>query len=266
MILDVIVEDKKKRLVQHKQKISESEMRRLAGDAAKEKKAGKSFHDALAGTDLAIIGEFKKASPSLGQISQTMELTDRIDAISCLTEEDHFLGNVDYFRQIRAMTSLPMIRKDFIVDPYQIYEAKVIGADCILLIAAILDDARLADYYQLARTLSLDVLMETHDEDEMERVLKIQPEIVGVNNRNLKDFTISLENTKRLRPMVPEGVVFVSESGVTRDEHIRFLASCQVDALLIGGAFMFSAHPRDLADHWKKVYREAMAGGSDSVS
>ena len=102
--------------------------------------------------------------------------------------------------------------------------------------------------------------METHDEEEMERVLKINPRIVGVNNRNLKDFTISLENTARLRPMVPEGVVFVSESGVTKDEHIRFLASCQVDALLIGEAFMFSAHPRDLADHWKAIFREAGTG------
>ena len=204
MILDVIVEDKKKRLIEHKQRISESEMKRMAET---KKTQGPSFFQALSGPDLAIIGEFKKASPSLGAISQTMNLTDRIedynasvDAISCLTEEDHFLGNVDYFRQIRAMSPLPMIRKDFIVDPYQIYEAKVIGADCILLIAAILDDARLADYYQLARELSLDVLMETHDEEEMERVLKINPRIVGVNNRNLKDFTISLENTARLRP------------------------------------------------------------------
>ena len=266
MILDVIVEDKKKRLVQHKKKISEAEMRWLAEEAGKGKRAEKSFYDALTGPDLAIIGEFKKASPSLGSIAQTMDLTERIDdynasvdAISCLTEEDHFLGNVDYFRQIRDMTSLPMIRKDFIVDPYQIYEARAIGADCILLIAAILDDARLADYYQLARELSLDVLMETHDEDEMERVLKIQPRIVGVNNRNLKDFTISLDNTKRLRPMVPEGTAFVSESGVTKDEHIRFLAACQVDALLIGGAFMFSDHPRDLADHWKELYRKAVS-------
>ncbi len=273
MILDVIVEDKKKRLVEHKRKISETEMRRLADQTGPETKAGKTFYQALAGSDLAIIGEFKKASPSLGSIAQTMDLTDRIDdynasvdAISCLTEEDHFLGNVDYFRQIRAISPLPMIRKDFIIDPYQIYEARAIGADCILLIAAILDDAHLADYYQLARDLSLDVLMETHDQEEMERVLRLNPRIVGVNNRNLKDFSISLDNTARLRPMVPEGTVFVSESGVTEDAHIRFLASCQVDALLIGGAFMFSDHPKDLAARWKAIYKEERQGKAGDQS
>lgn len=102
----------------------------------------------------------------------------------------------------------------------------------------------------------MDVLVETHDEEEMGRALKIQPKIIGVNNRNLKDFTISLENTKRLRPMVPEGTVFVSESGVTTNEHIAFLKECKVDALLIGGAFMLSEHPRELATEWKNLYNE----------
>ena len=175
---------------------------------------------------------------------------------SCLTEEDHFLGNTDYFKEIRNISPLPMIRKDFIIDPYQIYEAKVIGADCILLIAAILSDEQMAEYYKLATELGMDVLVETHDEEEMGRALKIQPKIIGVNNRNLKDFTISLENTKRLRPMVPEGTVFVSESGVTTNEHIAFLKECKVDALLIGGAFMLSEHPRELATEWKNLYNE----------
>ena len=175
---------------------------------------------------------------------------------SCLTEEDHFLGNTDYFKKIRNISPLPMIRKDFIIDPYQIYEAKVIGADCILLIAAILSDEQMAEYYKLATELGMNVLVETHDEEEMGRALKIQPKIIGVNNRNLKDFTISLENTKRLRPMVPEGTVFVSESGVTTNEHIAFLKECKVDALLIGGAFMLSEHPRELATEWKNLYNE----------
>ena len=168
----------------------------------------------------------------------------------------HFLGNTDYFKKIRNISPLPMIRKDFIIDPYQIYEAKVIGADCILLIAAILSDEQMAEYYKLATELGMDVLVETHDEEEMGRALKIQPKIIGVNNRNLKDFTISLENTKRLRPMVPEGTVFVSESGVTTNEHIAFLKECKVDALLIGGAFMLSEHPRELATEWKNLYNE----------
>lgn len=199
----------------------------------------------------------------MGKIKMTMELEDRIeeynssvDAISCLTEEDHFSGSVEYFKKIRAITPLPMIRKDFIIDPYQIYEAKVIGADCILLIAAILSDEQMKEYYDLATSLGMDVLVETHDEEEMNRALRLQPKIVGVNNRNLKDFTISLDNTKRLRPMVPKGTVFVSESGVTEDEHIRFLKECGVDALLIGGAFMLSGEPKELAGKWKKIYDE----------
>lgn len=258
MILDVIVEDKKKRLKEHKTLISEEKMKELA--LVCERKS-LSFYEALAKPGLSIIGEFKKASPSMGKIEMTMELTDRIDeynasvdAISCLTEEDHFLGNIEYFKEIRKISPLPMIRKDFIIDPYQIYEAKVIGADCILLIAAILSDEQMEEYYKLATKLGMDVLVETHDEEEMQRALKIHPKIIGVNNRNLKDFTISLENTKRLRPMVPEGTVFVSESGVTEGKHIAFLKECKVDALLIGGAFMLSEHPKTLAADWKALY------------
>ena len=260
MILDTIVEDKKKRLKEHKAAVSEEQMRRLA--LASERKSI-SFHDALAKDGLSIIGEFKKASPSMGKIGMTMKLTDRIDdynssvdAISCLTEEDHFLGNVEYFKKIREITPLPMIRKDFIIDAYQIYEAKVIGADCILIIAAILTDEQMREFYELAYALGMDVLLEVHDEEEMERALRLKPRIIGVNNRNLKDFTISLENTWKLRPMVPEETVFVSESGVTTGEHIRFLRKCKVDALLIGGAFMLSAHPRALAKEWKAIYNE----------
>ena len=258
MILDTIVEDKKRRLMEHKAAVSEEEMRRMALASGRK---SISFHDALAKEGLSIIGEFKKASPSMGKIAMTMKLTDRIDdynnsvdAISCLTEEDHFLGNVEYFRQIRDITPLPMIQKDFIIDAYQIYEAKVIGADCILLIAAILTDEQMKEFYELAYSLGMDVLLEVHDEEEMEGALRLHPRIIGVNNRNLKDFTIALENTMRLRPMVPDDTIFVSESGVTTGEHIRFLQQCRVDALLIGGAFMLSDHPRELAGEWKVIY------------
>ena len=258
MILDVIVEDKKRRLKEHKKKIAPEEMRALA-----EKPDHKiiSFRDALGKEGLSIIGEFKKASPSLGKIAMNMDLTDRIDeynasadAISCLTEEDHFQGSVSYFRRIRDISTLPMIRKDFIIDPYQIYEARAIGADAILLIAAILEDGEMMEYYRLAKDLGMDVLVETHDEKELMRALALSPEIIGVNNRNLKDFSISLETTRRLRPLVPRECLFVSESGVTEDDHIRFLKQCHVDALLIGGAFMFSPEPGKLAGRWKEIY------------
>ncbi len=260
MILDTIVEYKKNRLIEQKKTVSYEQMRAAAEE---ERRQSISFYDALAKDGLSIIGEFKKASPSMGDIAMTMELTDRIeeynrsvDAVSCLTEEDHFKGNVDYFKLIRAITDLPMIRKDFIIDPYQIYEAKCIGADCILLIAAILTDEELNAYYALAHELGMDVLLEVHNETEMERAICLKPNIIGVNNRDLNDFTIRLETTKRLRPMVPKGTVFVSESGVTKAEHIRFLKESQVDALLIGGAFMLSDQPETLAKEWKGLYDE----------
>lgn len=218
------------------------------------------FYENLKKPGLSIIGEFKKASPSLGKISAKIDLTERIqeyneavDAISCLTEEDHFFGNTDYLRQIRSKSHLPILRKDFMIEPYQFYEAKVIGADAVLLITAILDDVQMHDFYQLARQLQLDVLVEAHNEEEIERSMKIDPRIIGVNNRNLKDFTISLENTKRLRPYVPEDKVFVAESGIMGDEDVKFLKDCKVDAFLIGRAFMEAENPKELAKKWKNL-------------
>lgn len=258
MILDDIVEAKKKRLVEHKASCGEADMRKMAMES---KRTSISFLEALKKPGLSIIGEFKKASPSMGVIDGRIPLTQRIkeynasvDAISCLTEQDYFHGSADYLREIRSISNLPVIRKDFVIDTYQIYEAKVIGADCILLIAAILSDSQMKEYYELAYSLGMDVLLEVHDEIEMERALQLHPKIIGVNNRNLKDFTISLEHTSRLRPMVPEGTVFVSESGVTEDGDIRFLKQCKVDALLIGRAFMESEHPEAVAKRWKSIY------------
>lgn len=258
MILDDIVEDKKKRLVESKRKISADEMRFLA---ASNNRISISFYDALAKPGLSIIGEFKNASPSMGIIDSKIDLTDRIDqynkavdAISCLTEEDHFNGNIEYLKKIRGMSELPILRKDFIIDEYQIYEAKIIGADAILLIVAILDDETMKRFYQLSYRLGMDVLVEVHDEEEMNRALNLQAKIIGVNNRNLKDFSISLETTKRLSTMVNSEVVFVSESGITTEADIEFLKQCNVNALLIGRAFMESENPKQLAKKWKDIY------------
>lgn len=257
MILDEIVADKRKRLAQHKAKVSEEEMRRLALESERQ---SVSFYGALAGENLAIIGEFKKASPSHGRMNNKIDLVDRIsqynasvDAISCLTEEDHFLGSVDYFKQIREITPLPMIRKDFIIDPYQIFEAKTIGADCILLIAAILNDRELQLFYELAYDLGMDALVEVHDETEMMRAVGLDAKIIGVNNRNLKDFTIDLGTTKRLAEFVPKGTLLVSESGVTKEEDVQFLKKSGVDALLIGTVFMEEEDPEALAKKWRGV-------------
>lgn len=261
MILDQIVEDKKKRLPEHKALISEQKMRRLAENTGT--RDANCFYNNLRAPGLSIIGEFKKASPSLGTIESKIDLMERIeeynasvDAISCLTEEDHFHGNVDYLKQIREKSELPILRKDFMIEEYQFYEAKVIGADAVLLIAAILDDVQMHDFYQLARELELDVLVETHDEAEIERAMKLDPRMIGVNNRNLKDFSISLENTRRLRPYVPEDKVFVAESGIVNDEDVRFLHDCGVDAFLIGRAFMEADNPKVLAERWKGIFEE----------
>lgn len=255
MILDVIVEDKKKRLPEHKKNISEIKMRKLA-----EKYEGKKhgFYQALSKSGISIIGEFKNASPSLGKIKSKINLLDRIDeynesvdAISCLTEEDHFDGNVDYLKKIRTITELPILRKDFMIDPYQFYEAKAIGADAVLLIAAILDDAQMKDFYQLSKELELDALVEVHDEKELERAMKIDADIIGVNNRNLKDFTISLDTTVQLSKLVPEDKVLVAESGILQDADVELLKECGVDAFLIGRALMEAEHPKEVAKRWK---------------
>ena len=244
MILDQIVSDKKRRLPEHKRRIPEQEMRKLA-----EAYEG-SHHDfkgALEGDVISIIGEFKKASPSLGKIKSKINLLDRIeeynasvDAISCLTEEDHFDGSTAYLEQIRQMTDLPILRKDFMIDPYQFYEARAIGADAVLLIAAILDDVQMHEFYQLAGELGL------------ERALKLDAKIIGVNNRNLKDFSIDLQTTERLSRMVPQEKLLVAESGIVSDEDVEFLKACGVNAFLIGRAFMEAEHPGEVAARWKQ--------------
>ena len=239
MILDKIVEDKKIRLVEHKKAVSFQDIRNLAEKTPTRKKD--CFYNNLKKNGISIIGEFKKASPSLGRIESKLDLMERIseynqsvDAISCLTEEDHFNGNIDYLKEIRSKSELPILRKDFMIDEYQFYEAKAIGADAVLLIAAILDDGQMKAFYELARELELDVLVETHDEAEIERALRINPRILGVNNRNLNDFSISLETTRQLRKYIPEDKVFVSESGIMDDKDVKFLKDVGVDAFLIG--------------------------------
>ena len=251
MILDKIVEDKKVRLVEHKARVSEADIKREAENTIKDGDFRVNlFYNALAADGISIIGEFKKASPSLGKIDSKIDLMERIDeynasvdAISCLTEEDHFNGNIEYLKQIREVSLLPILRKDFMIDEYQFYEARVIGADAVLLITAILDDAQM---------LKLDVLVETHDEYEIERALKIDPRIIGVNNRNLKDFSISLENTGRLKKYIPQDKISVAESGIMNDSDVEYLKEVGVDAFLIGRAFMESENPKELALRWKR--------------
>lgn len=256
MILDDIVKAKKIRLEEQIKHISLEDMKK---EALKSDRVSVSFYDALKKKGLSIIGEFKKASPSHGTMANKIDLIKRIDcyneavdAISCLTEEDYFNGSIDYLKQIRTMTSLPIIRKDFIFTEYQVYEAKVIEADAILLIAAILDDATFKKLYDLAYQLGLDVLCEVHDEWELNRMIQFGVKIIGINNRNLKTFEVNLDTTKRLAAMVKD-TVLVSESGVLHDEDIKILKESHVDALLIGTALMEADDPKALALRWKQI-------------
>ena len=258
-ILDEIVADKRVRLKEHKARIPEAEMRLMAEEAVKRADRPEDlFYFRLARPGISIIGEFKMASPSLGDITPKVDLVTRIDeysasadAISCLTEEDHFKGSAEYLKRIRPMTALPILRKDFMIDEYQFYEAKVIGADAVLLITAILDDSQMRDFYQLSRSLGLGVLTETHDEYEIERALKTDSRIIGINNRNLKDFSITLENTGRLKKYIPGDRLTIAESGIMSDADVEYLKAVGVDGFLIGRAFMESEDPGALADRWK---------------
>lgn len=210
---------------------------------------GEAFTRALKKPGLSFICEVKKASPSKGVIAEDFPYV-RIareyeaagaDAVSCLTEPKWFLGSDDIFREIREAIATPMLRKDFTVSAYQIYQARAMGADAVLLICAILEDRELAEYLGLCRELGLAVLTEAHDEEEIRRAVACGAEIIGVNNRNLKDFSVNVENAGHLRDKVPAGRLFVAESGVTGPEDAERIRKSGADAALVGEALMRAA-------------------------
>ena len=199
----------------------------------------------------AVIAEVKKASPSKGVLRADFIPADIAQSyaeygaacLSVLTDKDFFQGNVDYLKQARASCDLPVLRKDFIVDPYQVYESRVMGADCILLIAACLDDAEMKSLEALALSLDMAVLVEVHDRTELERALKLKTPLLGINNRNLQTFEVSLDTTLGLLKDVPADRLLVTESGVTTPADVARLREAGVNAFLVGEAFMRAEDP-----------------------
>jgi indole-3-glycerol phosphate synthase len=199
----------------------------------------------------AVIAEIKKASPSKGVIREDFIPADIAQSyaengaacLSVLTDVQFFQGSVDYLKQARASCQLPVLRKDFMVDAYQIYESRAMGADCILLIAACLNDAQMKDFENIARSLDMAVLVEVHDGAELERALKLKTPLIGINNRNLQTFEVSLDTTLALRAQVPAERLLVTESGIhTRDDVLR-MGAAGVNAFLVGEAFMRAPDP-----------------------
>jgi indole-3-glycerol phosphate synthase len=199
----------------------------------------------------AVIAEIKKASPSKGVLRADFIPADIAQSyaeygaacLSVLTDKDFFQGSIDYLKQARASCSLPVLRKDFIIDPYQVYESRVMGADCILLIAACLDDAQMKALEALALSLDMAVLVEVHDRAELERALKLKTPLLGINNRNLQTFEVSLDTTLGLVKDVPDDHLLVTESGITTAADVARLRAAKVNAFLVGEAFMRAEDP-----------------------
>ena len=199
----------------------------------------------------AVIAEIKKASPSKGVLRADFEPADIAQTyaehgaacLSVLTDQQFFQGRIDYLKQARASCPLPVLRKDFIIDAYQVYEARAIGADAVLLIAACLDDAQLRDFEAIARSLDMAVLVEVHDAAELTRALKLKTPLIGVNNRNLKTFEVSLDTTLTLRHELPADRLLVSESGIQSRDDVLRLAAAGVNAFLVGESFMRADDP-----------------------
>lgn len=261
MILDEIAAKTRSRIELEKQKLPPEKLRRMAEDRtmqeAAEKPLGKfPFEEALRKEGLSFICEVKKASPSKGLIAEKFPYLDiakeyetaGASAISVLTEPFYFQGDDRYLQEIAAQVSIPVLRKDFTVDSYMIDQAKVLGASAVLLICAILDDGQLAEYQAQAQELGLSALVEAHDEYEVERALKAGASIIGVNNRDLRTFQVDVENSVRLRGLVPEHIVFVSESGIKGPEDTARLYDNGTDAVLIGETLMRSADKRAALD------------------
>lgn len=246
-ILDELAAFARERVKNAKEAVGMEEMKARALDIASHKTVEAfRFEKALAGPDIAFICEVKKASPSKGLIAENfpyVEIAREYEAagaecISVLTEPKWFLGSGEYLREITEAVNTPCIRKDFTVDEYMIYEAKVLGASAVLLICSLLETRTLERYIQIADSLGLSALVEAHDEEEIRSAVASGARMIGVNNRNLKNFTVDVHNSERLRKMVPDGILFVAESGIRNADDVRAMREAGADACLVGETLM----------------------------
>ncbi len=255
-ILKRILQRKQEEVVQRNAVTPLTELRHRAENASAVRGFAKSLEIRLDRGDSAVIAEIKKASPSKGVIRENFDPVQIAESyaragaacLSVLTDEEFFQGHDDYLVKARAACQLPVIRKDFMVDDYQVYEARALSADCILLIVAALDDARLTNLYQLASELSMDVLVEVHDEYELERAMKLELSFVGINNRNLHSFETNLSTTTALLKLLPKHCFVITESGIHSHADVQFMREHGVNAFLVGEAFMRAAEPGDLLE------------------
>jgi len=250
-ILNQIVAVKREEVAAAKQKKSLEAMREDAFSRVLTRDFEGALRAKIAAGGAAVIAEIKKASPSKGVLREDFEPADIAQSyaehgaacLSVLTDRQFFQGSPDYLKQARASCDLPVLRKDFLVDPYQVYESRALGADCILLIAACLDDAQMAQLEAIARSLDMAVLVEVHDRDELQRALKLKTPLVGINNRNLRSFEVSLETTLSLLPEVPADRLLVTESGILAAADVQQMRAAGVHAFLVGEAFMRAKDP-----------------------
>lgn len=246
-VLDKICADKAIHVAAQKEAVSFEDIKTRALDAG----PTRGFINALKNAEeIALIAEVKKASPSKGviredfnpvEIAQTYE-AGGASCLSVLTDEPYFQGHNDYFTAIREAVTLPMLRKDFMIDPYQIYESRVLGADCILIIMACLSDDQTAELYGLSTELGMDILVETHDEEEIERAKQLNPEMVGVNNRNLKTLEVSHETGLAMAKNLPDDVLRIAESGIYNHDDIQKFKEAGYAGFLIGESLMREAN------------------------
>lgn len=266
MILDDIIAKKKIRVDKRKKEIPITELEKQALEKVKVERESNyvnPFKTALKKEGLSIIGEFKKASPSKGVIVENFDIKEilnyytylGVDVFSILTEEDFFLGCDEYLKEIRRISHTPILRKDFIIDFYQIYEAKVLGADGILLIVSALGES-LGDFYKEAKRFDLEPLVEVHNKEELDLALKYDCEIIGINNRNLKTFNVTLDTTKELIESIPKDRVIVAESGIMSIEDLEMIQGFGTDAVLIGELFMRNIDNTDFKSKYKEFRKQ----------